>query len=274
MSLHRFLFVAMLLLLSPVAIVSAAENVASLLPRAHAHNDYLHPRPLLDALSHGFNSVEADIYLVDDQLLVAHWYHEISPYRTLEKLYLDPLKERVEAGDGHVYPNAPPLRLLIDLKSDGEKTYAALDKVLAKYADMLCRVEDGKYYPGAVEVVISGNRPKQMLAEQKLRYAGLDGRLGDLGGKTPKHLMPLVSDNWKSHFKWKGAGEIPAAEKEKLQRLVDQTHAEGREIRFWGSPDTPAMWRVLDECGVDAINTDKLSGLAEYLNDEQKSQQN
>ena len=35
------------------------------LPRAHAHNDYEHPRPLLDALSHGFCSVEADVHLVD-----------------------------------------------------------------------------------------------------------------------------------------------------------------------------------------------------------------
>ena len=38
--------------------------------RAHAHNDYEHPRPLLDALDHRFGSVEADIYLVDGQLLV------------------------------------------------------------------------------------------------------------------------------------------------------------------------------------------------------------
>ncbi len=42
------------------------------LARAHAHNDYRHHRPLLDALAHGFTSVEADVFLVDDQLLVAH----------------------------------------------------------------------------------------------------------------------------------------------------------------------------------------------------------
>ena len=34
----------------------------------HAHNDYLHPRPLLDALDQGFCSVEADIFLVDGKL--------------------------------------------------------------------------------------------------------------------------------------------------------------------------------------------------------------
>ncbi len=60
------------------------------LRRAHAHNDYEHPRPLLDALSHGFTSVEADIHLVDGQLLVAHDPIDLDPSRTLESLYLAP----------------------------------------------------------------------------------------------------------------------------------------------------------------------------------------
>ena len=47
------------------ASVAIAEDVKPL-PRAHAHNDYLHQRPLLDALDNGFCSVEADISLVDD----------------------------------------------------------------------------------------------------------------------------------------------------------------------------------------------------------------
>ena len=40
-------------------------------PRAHSHNDYWRKRPLLDALECGFCSVEADIFQVGDQLLVA-----------------------------------------------------------------------------------------------------------------------------------------------------------------------------------------------------------
>ncbi|MCZ9341415.1 hypothetical protein NGM37_27000, partial [Streptomyces sp. TRM76130] len=51
--------------------------------RAHAHNDYEHPRPLLDALDHRFGSVEADVYLVDGQLLIAHDAVDLDPARTL-----------------------------------------------------------------------------------------------------------------------------------------------------------------------------------------------
>src|SRR5262245_45294116 len=67
------------------------------LPQAHAHNDYEHKRPLLDALDNGFCSVEADIFLVNGELLVGHTSKDLRPERTLEKLYLDPLRQRVKA---------------------------------------------------------------------------------------------------------------------------------------------------------------------------------
>ena len=59
---------------------------------AHAHNDYEHERPLLDALKAGFTSFEADVYLIDGKLLVAHDQQDTTPDRSLESLYLDPLR--------------------------------------------------------------------------------------------------------------------------------------------------------------------------------------
>ena len=72
------------------------------LPHAHAHNDYEHARPLLDALAHGFCSVEADVFLRDGRLLVAHTPLDLKPERTLERLYLDPLRQRVRANGGQM----------------------------------------------------------------------------------------------------------------------------------------------------------------------------
>src|SRR5205807_3967906 len=92
----------------------------------HAHNDYEHKRPLLDALDHGFCSVEADIYLVDGELLVAHERNQVNRQRTLQALYLEPLKQRVKENGGRVYPNGPNCFLLIDIKTEAESTYSAL----------------------------------------------------------------------------------------------------------------------------------------------------
>src|SRR6185295_6149561 len=108
-------------------IVGAAEpKPPTPLPQVHAHNDYEHARPLADALDHGFFGVEADIWLVNDQLLVAHNLQDAKPERTLQTLYLDPLRARVEQNGGKVFRGGPSILLLIDVKSDATNTYIAL----------------------------------------------------------------------------------------------------------------------------------------------------
>jgi glycerophosphoryl diester phosphodiesterase len=235
------------------------------LKQAHAHNDYEHSRPLLDALSHGFCSVEADVFLTDGQLLVAHFQFQTRPGRTLEKLYLDPLRERVKANGGAVYPGGPPFYLLIDVKTDAEATYAALDKVLAKYADILSVTKDGKFEPKAVTVVISGNRAKATIAKQAVRYAGIDGRPEDLGSGAPAHLIPWISASWASEFRWKGDGPMPEAERRKLKDMVARAHERGRLVRFWATPESETVWAELLDAGVDLINTDRLADLQKFL---------
>lgn len=250
-----------------VATVALGADAAPVEPlrQAHAHNDYLHDRPLLDALDHGFTSVEADVFLVDDQLLVAHAKSELKPERTLRGLYLDPLRQRVRANQGSVYPGGGPFYLLIDIKSAAEPTYAELAKELAEYADILSVICDSALEPKAVNVVISGNRPQTTMAAEGVRYAGIDGRMSDLDSDVPAHLMPLVSDHWGTHFKWRGRGPMNAAERAKLADAVATAHAHGRRIRFWATPETLDTWRELRAAGVDHINTDDLAGLEKFL---------
>jgi hypothetical protein len=235
------------------------------LPRAHAHNDYEHRRPLLDALDHGFCNVEADVFLVGDRLLVAHDATRLRPERTLAALYLDPLRERIKQNGGRVYRDGPPFTLMIDFKTEGETTYKALDRLLANYADMVTTVRDGKPEPKGVSIVISGNRPIKTLTAAKIRYAGFDGRLGDLESDAPTHVMPWISDNWRHHFRWRGDGTMSEEEQHKLRDLVKRAHARGRKLRFWAAPDRAAAWNQLAASGVDLINTDDLGGLSRFL---------
>ena len=231
--------------------------------RAHSHNDYEHEHPLADALAHGFWSVEADIWLRDGRLLVAHDFSDLSTNRTLQKLYLDPL--RVFLKTNPAARLAPPLTLLIDVKSDAEKTYAALRGVLQNYADILTRFETNTIHTNAVIVILSGNRAEAVLRAEPVRLAALDGRLPDLASNPPVALVPLVSDNWTKEFKWRGAGPMPEAERARLRELVARTHAQGRRLRLWAAPDNTNGWGALRAAGVDLINTDKLAGLEQFL---------
>ncbi len=234
--------------------------------RAHAHNDYEHRRPLLDALENGFTSVEADVHLADGALLVAHDADEVTPSRTLQSLYLEPLRERFRANEGRLTATGEPLILLIDFKTGAESTYRALEPVLETYRSLLTRYEDSIVFPGALSVIISGNRPVEMLARQDRRLAAIDGRLTDLEqNELPPSLIPLISDDWKRHFTWRGADACPQTEQQKLRALVNRAHQQDRLIRFWGNPDQQSYWRLADQVGVDLINTDNLAGLSSFL---------
>ncbi|MDT0388852.1 phosphatidylinositol-specific phospholipase C/glycerophosphodiester phosphodiesterase family protein [Streptomyces dubilierae] len=258
----------------PAAHASAGERGHRPRPlwRAHAHNDYEHPRPLFDALDHRFGSVEADIYLVGDQLLVAHDPEDLDPSRTLESLYLDPLAARVRANRGRVYRgHRGSLQLLIDIKTEGSSTYLELDRHLRRYRHLFTTYAHGRVHRGPVTAVISGDRAARVpMQAQTVRRAFYDGRLADLGTRAPASFIPLISDNWTLNFTWRGEGAFPDAERQKLRTIVGAAHRRGQRVRFWATPDLPgpardALWSELLAADVDHLNTDDLAGLEAFL---------
>jgi hypothetical protein len=233
---------------------------------AHAHNDYLHDRPLFDALQHGFCSVEVDIHLVNGQLLVGHDLKKTGPERTLETLYLKPLRNLVRKNGGHVFPDGPSFTLLIDLKTEWQYIYPVLRTTLTNYAEMLTSVQDFTIQTNAVQVIITGNRSPSMFAGERIRYAAVDGDFMDLDGNRPATLISWISIKWKDHFSWDGVGAMPGGELRKLESFVAKAHANHRRIRFWGTPDNPNFWRTMLSAKVDLINTDELADFETFMN--------
>ena len=237
------------------------------LERAHAHDDYRHARPLLDALDHGFTSVEADVFLADGNLLGGHDRSELKLDRTLEALHLDPLLERSRKNGGHVHRKGGDFILLVDMKTDGAAVYAALRELLLGYSEMLTVFRGDSIERRAVTVILSGDRPRALLEREEERLAALDGRPPDLDAPTPAPAsrIPLVSQNWRLLFPWSGSGGMPEPQRQALPAIVERAHAQGRTVRFWGTPESRDVWRELLEAGVDLINTDDLDGLERFL---------
>lgn len=271
----RTKFIIATICLAPVLLtsscrISSAPAGPIPLPRAHAHNDYEHSRPLFDALDHGFTSVEADIHLVNGDLFVAHDPDEIKPERTLRSLYLEPLSTRIAQNGGRVYPNGPQFTLFIDIKTEAVATYKVLNEMLAEYESIFTTFDSKGRTDKAVIAIVSGNRPRELMEAQTIRYAGYDGRLVDLDSDAPATLIPVISDNWTRHFSYDGNGSMPVEERQKLKKIVETAHKKGRRIRFWATPDKPSaarqtLWRELLASGVDLLNTDDLYGLQQFL---------
>ena len=233
---------------------------------AFSHNDYEHERPLFDALDLGFNCVEADLWLIDGELYVSHDKPEVSPEITFEKLYLLPLAERIAANNGKVHRKGKkPFLLMIDCKSNGEEMLPVLKKKLEPYRYLFCSLESGKYKEGAVLLFLSGDNPRQTILSSEDGYIFLDGRIKDLGKNIDSRLMPVISDSYPNFFKWKGEGEMPEEDLNKMREYISQAHREGKLFRWYSAPDTPQFKRFFMKEGVDLIGADDLQSMYEIL---------
>ena len=224
---------------------------------AHAHNDYVHPRPLRDGLASGFISVEADVHLQDGQLLVSH-DRPTRDAKTLEQWYLHPLDSMV-ARNGYVYPGVT-FYLMIDLKTEGEATYQALKAAFATHASLLCRQKGC-----AVKVFVSGERPLQTMLRDRQSGLAIDGRPEDVGKGYTVDQMPVISDTFSNWSKWSGQQLPTASDFDRIRALAQQVHAEGKKLRLYGIPDHEVAWQALLNAGVDLINTDRLVALNDFL---------
>jgi len=131
------------------------------------------------------------VWLVDGDLLVAHDREDVQSGRTLESLYLAPLRQIVSQNGGSVYEGDPDyFTLLIDIKSDAVPTYLALHEELRRDQRLLTRFGPNGVTDGAVTAIVSGNRPRELMQQQRVRYAAYDGRLNDLGIATDQTFVP------------------------------------------------------------------------------------
>jgi len=232
-------------------------------PNAHAHNDYTHANPLHDALKNGFTSIEADIFLIEDELIVSHDYPQnIEWERSLTNLYLDPLLKLSLKNGGRIFAGYDnPIFLLIDIKGDANETWLKLREVLNNYESLISTSTND----APIKVILSGNRPIESILQETNPPAFLDGRPADLGKGISNNVMPWVSENY---FKVINSFNMDAptdSQKERIKSLAEKVHSEGKLLRLWASPDKKEVWDALLECGADLINADDLEGLNQYL---------
>jgi len=229
---------------------------------AHAHNDYEHTHPLFDALSNGFTSVEADVHLVDERLLVSH-DKPGKEARTLEALYLKPLDSLIRINRGTVYVGySQPVFLMIDCKT-APGIYPAILNAVAKFPKLMCAKENC-----AVKIFLSGNRPLSDMVRDGYRGLGIDGHPEDVGKGYSPELMPVISDHYGNWSSWKATSPATPSDLQKIRELAKQVHSEGKKLRLWAIPDREEAWKALLDAGVDMINTDRLAALSQFLTKE------
>jgi alkaline phosphatase len=226
---------------------------------AHSHNDYQQQAPFYSAYNLQYGSIEADVYLNENELYVAHTLKDVEQlHRTFESLYLTPLSEMIQKNGGYVYSDTSrKLVLMLDVKREGVATLNKLIEELMKYPAIIkCR---------SLTILVTGDKPPASTYSSYPSFLWFDGLLSSNYSKDALSRIAILADNIINYSTWNGHGDMLPAEWEKLKKAVDKGHALGKMVRLWNNPDFIEGWAKLIELGVDYINTDSIKALAEFL---------
>lgn len=243
----------------------------------HSHNDYWRKTPLLDALSLGIQSVEADIWYFpennDDNIYVGHSKRALKTDRLLESLYLDQLYAILSGSNNlnttssinstlpiHSNPDEQAgvwdtdsyktLYFFIDFKTDGDELFNVLSERFDRFRSQnwlsWYNTSSEEFHWGPVTVIGTGNTPlNKVLNQGERRDIFIDGPLYNLTNTedTQKYslgLSPIASSSLKQlvgNYNTLSGLSDDQIEKAKLQ--IDEAHNLGIKTRIWDTPWWP-----------------------------------
>ena len=214
---------------------------------AYAHNDYENRRPLLDAVEAGYSGVEADYFLVSGRLLVGHDPNQLSWTRTLQSLYLEPLRDH-GMRQGPLCGPEKRFLLNIEAKQNSRAAFDSLRDVLSQYSDLLGP-------DGWVEVVLVGSTPP------------LDS-IGDVGiqfrVERMKQIDSIPADPRITMISVRYSDLIRYPDRSNrfqlvMSALVRQARmVPNRRLRVYEVPYSSVIYRALLNAGVDLIGVKNL----------------
>jgi hypothetical protein len=258
----------------------------------HSHNDYWRKSPVYSALQAGCIGIEADVWLIEDELYVGHSTSSLTPNRTLRSLYIKPLLDILGKQNPitkfHPGRDSPPhgvfdtepaqtLVLLIDFKTDGHAlwpyVYAQLEPL--RQAAYLTTFDGTSISQGPITVVATGNAPFNLvISNSTYRDIFFDAPLDRMAADAASSNAPLdasayniTNSLYASTSFGSSIGSVwsdpSTTQLERIRAQIRGAHNQGLKARYWETPAWPRglrdhIWKVLVEEGADILNVDDL----------------
>jgi alkaline phosphatase len=224
--------------------------------RIHSHNDYLRDRPFWEALEAGAASIEVDVILTEEGLMVAHEKESIKRDRTLRSLYLEPISTAEKEGRITQFE----FHLLIDCKTEAYATLEAIVEDASKFERLLFSSSN----PGGLKLIVSGNRPKPEDYGKYPEWVFFDYQSKILTDDLPWEKIGMVSLSFSQFSTWRGVESLLDMDRERLEEFIGLVHSFRKPVRFWAAPDGKVAWKTFYDMGVDYINTDRPEDASSY----------
>ncbi len=221
----------------------------------HSHNDYWRKVPLYSAVQAGCIGVEADVWLVDNNLYIGHSKSSLTSNRTLKSLYINPLLEILAKQNPttkfHPDRDSPPngvfdtelsqtLIFLIDFKTDGHSlwpfVYAQLEPL--RQAGYLTTFDGSSVTERPVTVVGTGNAPFDLMTS--------NSTYRDIFFDVPLDIMAAEGAPSRQKSKQGTSGNAPtdALSYNRTNSYYASTNFESSIGTFWSDPSTTQLERI------------------------------
>jgi alkaline phosphatase len=225
-----------------------------------AQDDHRQPKPFVTAYEQKADFIEADVWLQNGKLVVSTTKPQdgtVAP--TLDSIYLSPIKQLFAQHNGSVSADRRyTFGLVLDVKDNQEAVLSTLVDQLQQNITLFNRSAN----PSAVQIIITGNRPRIELLLDQSALLQFDGRPSEIYDEETLGRVAMISDNFDSYSQWNGEGKMPDADQDKLKRVLKRAHSSGKPFRLSNVPNTPDAWKQLKKLGVDIVGTNKIAELA------------
>ena len=120
---------------------------------------------------------------------------------------------------------------------------------------------------GRIDILLSGAKPYELVRDDSLQFAFLDGGFGNIGDVVYNSaICPRVSSSYRSHFKNKffSNRQKQTQQSQQATEWIKKAQADDRQIRFWAMPDRRRVWLWHWQAGTDWLNVDKIRKFNRY----------
>ncbi|KAL8902494.1 MAG: hypothetical protein Q9207_004651 [Kuettlingeria erythrocarpa] len=203
----------------------------------HSHNDYQQQVPLYDALNAGCMSLEADIWLQDNDLVIGHEQDTPDPLRTLQSLYLDPLVSSF--GDRN--PSLDLAAASTDHPEGILKATSPLDAL-----NLLTRFNGIRMVQGPITVVVSGTTEffktivtttdRTVFFDAPLDHLWDDNAPSNTKGYNQNNSFYACTSFARSIGQPSLIGGLSNEQVNAMKAQIEEAHQRGLKVWYWDTP--------------------------------------
>lgn len=223
--------------------------------------------------------MEADVWLFNSTLYIGHEESALTPDRTFDSLYIQPILSVLRRENPTSRFVASPTRngvfdtnsgqtlfLFVDVKTDGPTTWPHVVTALQplRAANYLTTYNGSAITPGPVTVIGTGNTPLNQVQPVTERDYFFDANLALLATSQTsitRFVSPVASTQFSAVIGQINGATFNDTQLDTVRAQVDEANRRGILARYWDTPAWPvstrnAVWTTLVEQGVGLLNAD------------------